>query len=174
MNHLPQKTMRVLAIDPSSGGFGFVVFEGPERLIDWGVKTARKETNARCVRLIADLLERYTPDAVVIEDLAGKRSRYGRRVKELLGTIARLAAQKEVECSRVSRVTVKELFTSFGSTTKHQIAVTITTQLPELVPWLPKRRKPWMSEDCRMGIFDATALALTFLSFDKDRRRTTC
>jgi hypothetical protein len=33
---------------------------------------------------------------------------------------------------------------------------------PELAPRLSRFRKPWMSEDYRMSIFDAVALALTF------------
>ena len=35
-------------------------------------------------------------------------------------------------------------------------------RFPELAPRLPRSRKPWMSEDYRMSIFDAVALALTF------------
>jgi hypothetical protein len=34
--------------------------------------------------------------------------------------------------------------------------------LPELAPYRPPRRKLWMSEDDRMAIFDAAALAATF------------
>ncbi len=114
----------------------------------------------------------YTPDVIVIEDLAEKGSRRGRRVKELLGRIVRLAAQREVESRFFSRTRIKETFAPAGATNKHQIATTIAAQLPELAPMLPKPRKPWMSEDCRMGIFDAAALALAFFSLDDDHERT--
>lgn len=33
----------------------------------------------------------------------------------------------------------------------------------------PNLRKPWMSEDWRMSIFDAAALALTLLTFEGDQ-----
>jgi len=172
MNNSFKETIRVLAISPTSGGFGFVIFEGPERLIDWGLKTARDETNARCVRLVADLLTHYVPDVLVIEDtnkmnLGWWRWRRGRRVTDLLTRIVRLAARRNIECRRVSRATPKTLVAPLEPMTKHQIANAITNLLPELAPSLPKPRKPWMSEDSRMSIFDAAALALSFLSGQK-------
>jgi len=48
------------------------------------------------------------------------------------------------------------------ATTKQEIAIAIAERFPELAPRLPRFRKPWMSEDYRMSIFDAVALALTF------------
>jgi hypothetical protein len=42
--------------------------------------------------------------------------------------------------------------------------------LPELTARLPRVRKPWMSEDERMSIFDAAAMALTY--FETRRRRS--
>ena len=45
---------------------------------------------------------------------------------------------------------------------KQEIAIAIAERFPELAPRLPRSRKPWMSEDYRMSIFDAVALALTF------------
>jgi len=35
---------------------------------------------------------------------------------------------------------------------------------------LPRFRKPWMSEDYRMSIFDAVALAIAFFQFQKEKR----
>jgi hypothetical protein len=34
--------------------------------------------------------------------------------------------------------------------------------IPAFERYVPPPRKPWKSEDARMGIFDAAALALTF------------
>lgn len=141
-----------------------MIFEWGERLIDWGLKTARHNTNAQCLKLIEESIERYTPDLIVIQDHVEKGSRRCRRVKVLLRKIERLATEKHIECRLISRMDVRELFTRSDATNKHQIATTIVTRLPELAPWLPRPRKPWMSEDSRMSIFAAAALALTFLS----------
>jgi hypothetical protein len=43
--------------------------------------------------------------------------------------------------------------------------VAIAKRFPELAPRLPRFRKPWMSEDYRMSIFDAVAMALTLFNF---------
>jgi len=45
---------------------------------------------------------------------------------------------------------------------KQLIAVAIGRRFPELAPHVPPYRKCWMSEDYRMSIFDAVALALTY------------
>jgi len=38
-------------------------------------------------------------------------------------------------------------------------------RFPELAPRLPRFRKPWMSEDYRMSIFDAVAFGLTSIKY---------
>src|SRR5207249_4491100 len=57
---------RVLAVDPTSRGFGFAVLEGPDRLLDWGLVHARTDKRARTLEAVADLLERYRPDVLVL------------------------------------------------------------------------------------------------------------
>jgi hypothetical protein len=49
-----------------------------------------------------------------------------------------------------------------SSPTKGGIAETIAKHIPAFDRFLPPRRKLWMSEDVRMGLFDAAALAFTF------------
>jgi hypothetical protein len=58
-------------------------------------------------------------------------------------------------------------------TTKHQIAVVIAGKFPELAPRLPPVRKPWMTEDARMAIFDAVALALAHYGRSRLERNST-
>jgi hypothetical protein len=43
MSRAYTKDIRVLAIDPSTRGFGFAILEGPNQLIDWGVKETRAD-----------------------------------------------------------------------------------------------------------------------------------
>jgi hypothetical protein len=65
---------------------------------------------------------------------------------------------------------VKQVFSESGASTKYEIAVAIAQRFPELAPRLPRFRKPWMSEDYRMSIFDAVALAIAFFQFQKEKR----
>ena len=153
---------RVLAIDPTTRGFGFAVFESQTTLIDWGVKSTRTEKQAKTLTKIRELIRHYQPQVLVFEDCAGRGSRRCRRIKCLLHSLRDLALRERLTCRRLSPAQVRRIFQVFGATTKHQIALAVAQQLPELAPNLPPYRKPWMSEDYRMAIFDATALALTY------------
>jgi Holliday junction resolvasome RuvABC endonuclease subunit len=162
MSRAYTKDIRVLAIDPSTRGFGFAVLEGLDQLIDWGVKETKKNKNAKSLELIEDLIDRYLPRVIVVEDYTGKGSRRSRRIQLLINDISKLAAQKKIRVRSFSRLKVKQGFSETGASNKHEIATAIANRFPELAPRLPRFRKPWMSEDYRMSIFDAVALALTF------------
>ena len=41
------------------------ILEGPNRLIDWGVKEMKANKNAKSLKLIADLIERYKPSRLL-------------------------------------------------------------------------------------------------------------
>src|SRR5436309_12815419 len=72
MAYILTNQLRVLAIDPSTKGIGFAVLEGPERLIDWGIKQAEGETDdakdAECAKIVAELIDRYRPRILALED----------------------------------------------------------------------------------------------------------
>src|SRR5215468_8987466 len=159
---------RVLAIDPSTRGFGFAILEGPNRLIDWGVKETKTDKRKRSLKLIADLIEQYQPSVLVVEDYTRKGSRRCRRVRELIKDISKLAVQRKIKVRNFSRLKVKQAFSESGTSNKYEIAIAIAKRFPELASRLPRFRKPWMSEDYRMSIFDAVALAITFF----EKRRT--
>jgi RNase H-fold protein (predicted Holliday junction resolvase) len=74
MNRTANREIRVLAIDPSTRGFGFAILEGPERLIDWGVKETTVDKNRRVLKLINDLIDEYQPNAIIVEDCSAKGS----------------------------------------------------------------------------------------------------
>src|ERR1044071_3437958 len=153
---------RVLSIDPSTRGFGFAVLEGPDRLIDWGVKETKADKKNKSLKLITNLIEKYQPGVIVVEDYAAKGSRRCGRVQELISDISKLARKRNIKLRSFSRLRVKQFFAEADATNKHEIAIAIVKRFPELQPRLPRFRKPWMSEDYRMSIFDAVGLALTF------------
>ena len=97
---------------------------------------------------------------VVVEDYSETGSRRCIRVRELIDDISQLAVKRKVKLRSFSRLKVKQTFAESGATTKYEIAVAITKRFPELAPRLPRFRKPWMSEDYRMSIFDAVGFGL--------------
>ena len=73
-----------------------------------------------------------------------------------------LAKRRGIPVRAYSRAKVVDFFEEFGAKTKQSIAETIAKHIPALSLYVPPPRKPWKSEDARMGIFEAAALAWTF------------
>ena len=65
---------------------------------------------------------------------------------------------------------MKQFFAEYSAETKFEIATTIGKQFPELAPRVPPFRKPWMSEDYRMSIFDAVAFATSYFSKSTEKQ----
>src|SRR5882672_2531225 len=111
MNSRTKTEQRVLAIDPISRGFGFAVFEGPERLIDWGVAHVRGEDRqAKCLKRVAGLVQRYEPGIVVVENWGKPGGRRRERARVLIQRIVCLASDRRVRTGKVSRREVLKLF----------------------------------------------------------------
>jgi hypothetical protein len=163
---------RVLAIDPTTKGFGFAVMEGPDELVDWGVRSAfSDDKNATTLELVSDLFERYRPEIIVLQDARSGKWRRCERVRDLLWDVSRLALQKKISTRLISHARMRAVFGDLGARTKHEIAAAIAKRLPELWPRQPRYRQPWMPEDYSMAIFDAAALAITFYSERKRRSK---
>jgi hypothetical protein len=65
-----------------------------------------------------------------------------------------------------SRQQVRRVFFADGQGTKHALAEILAKRFPEELGFrLPPKRRPWMSEDYRMDLFDAVALALMLRSY---------
>jgi hypothetical protein len=153
----------VLAVYPSTRGLSFVLFEGFLSPVDWGVHEARGlNKNAQCLKSISKLFIQHTPDVLVIQDMSATGTRRAWRIESLNRAICDLAEMYGTPVCAYSRVQVRECFARLGFTTKHDIAGTIAKHIPALDRYMPPVRKPWMSEDARMGLFDAAALAWTF------------
>jgi hypothetical protein len=149
---------RILAIDPFSRGVGFAVLEGPDELIDWGLKTTGNADNKKAVRRIKALIDRYQPDLLALENWESTGARRCRRVEILLNLIA-TGTWKGLRVRLVSRLQLHSIGPLPHVSTKFGRASLIAERFPELHPYLPPARKPWMSEDDRMSIFDAVAFA---------------
>ena len=73
----------------------------------------------------------------------------------------RLAATRKVRVKLFSREKMMQAFFGDRQGTNYELAEIFAKRFPdELGDRLPPKRKAWMSEDCRMDIFDAVALAL--------------
>jgi len=165
MKKFSERQPRVLAIDPFVEGVGFTLFDGPLILADWGLCNAKKDKNRVCATKVDELIARYEPDILVMEDCEGKGSRRGKRVRRLLHTIGNRAKEQGLETRRYSRGQMLECFAPFGLKTKFEIAKRFAVWFPDLELFLPKAtRNPWESEKPNMALFDAAALMVTYVN----------
>jgi hypothetical protein len=163
---------RILAIDPMHRGFGYVVFEGPERLIAWGVRHVQGAKNKGSIRAASDVISLYLPQILVLEDTSSKGCRKRKRVRDLIEALDQLGRSRGLSVRPIAQATVKKTFFSSDVRNKNEMARFIAARFPELKRCVPPERKPWMSEDSRTAIFDAAAFALAFFPPNSRRERT--
>lgn len=152
----------VLAIYLTTRGLAFTLFEGPFSPVDWGTTDMRGLLkNRKCRKAAQALLTRYRPDVLVLQDMSENGTRRTQRIRRLNAAIEGLGEDFGVPVASFSRAQVRTYFAAFGVTAKQGIAETIAKHIPVFERYVPRERKPWMSEDKRMALFDAAALALT-------------
>jgi hypothetical protein len=152
----------ILALCPTSRGFGFVVLEGRNRTIDWGAKDARGDKNRVVLAKARELMRWYRPHLLVLENTDAPHCRRTDRIRNLHRQLCELASEQNISISQFCRSEIRATFAHRKASTKFEIAHAISQELPDLEPWLPPPRKIWMSEDPRLSIFGAASLAITF------------
>ena len=150
---------RIVAIELMSPGFAFAVLEGPERLIDWGGREVQGDVSVFLDKL-GQLLDRYRPDALVLEEPAG--SRRGNRGREWLAWAEELASDRRLSIHAVGPEEFRWRVPLIRKN-RHAVATAVARQFPQLRPALPSQRKPWEAEPARIAVF--VAIARAFAAF---------
>jgi len=158
-----------LSIYLNTRGFAFVVFEGHLSPFDWGIREIRGPRKcSRCLPRITQIVDRYVPDVIVVQDTSEHGTQRARWITALNVSINVLAKDRAIPAFAYSRDQVRAAFERHGCSNKHRLAELIAKHIPAFERYVPPPRKPWMSEDRRMGLFDAAALGLVFFqSIDK-------
>ncbi len=151
----------VLAIHPTSRGFGWIVFETPLVPLDWGLASAAPSRPARLATRFERILKRYEPAVLVLEEFEGPSGRAD-RVQKVCREIIHLATFKGMDVSIFLRVEVQKTFGRPGTLGRHEIAQIIAEQIEVLSPRLLRKRKHYDGEQRGLALFDATAVALTY------------
>ena len=130
-------------------------------LVDWGVRSAEGDKNSQSLVKVKELIAHYQPDVMILQDTSTKPFRRFERIRTLNKRLITLAARRKVRVALFSYEQVRRVFFADGQGTKQALAEIVANKFPEeLGSRLPPKRLPWMSEDSRMDIFDAVALAL--------------
>ena len=155
---------RVLAIDLHPRRFGFVVLEGPDRLLDWGVRSCRRTNEPSDVLLskrLRPLLELWRPTILAVHINRHMRPRQGFHRKRLLQRVV-----AEAKNTHVSVRTVEAVKGPLSRITKYERAMISSRRFPVLADRLPPKRRPWDSEPYAMSIFEALILAQMYATRD--------
>ena len=161
--NMKRKSLRLLSIDLTAKGFGFALLDAKLGLLDWGFSAmSAADDNVFVMRLVARI-DRGRPTALVLENFAPIKGRENALRRRDL--VTGIATERHIGTAHVSRKIVQRVL---GASTKSEIARAIAGRFPELQSRIPPERKRWQTEDERMHIFDALALALVVMAPEDD------
>lgn len=153
----------VLSLFPNSRGIGYVLFEGPLSPFDWGVKEVRGPAkNRRLLAFLDELIDRTSPVILVLKDWTDDALKRMDRVAKLFESILLLAKRKLLKVVRYALKTIHKYFAYRNAFTKYEIALYIAKIIPAFSYQIPRKRKAWLNESARQGLYDAAALGLVF------------
>ena len=156
----------VLGVFPTSRGLGWVALTSPLHCHDYGLVEAAKDKNSVCLRRVDRLLEELRPEVLVLEAFDGRTPAPADRVARLCRAMIASANLLGVEVHVYGRPDIEQCFATAGARSRQEIAEAVARILPMLAYRLPIKRKPWKSDDRRMGLFNAAALALTHYHYE--------
>ena len=160
---------RILAIALRSRRFGFAVFEGPIRLLNWGMVFYPLNNGVQqkaASKRVASLLTLSVPSVVVVGQTRLLNVSDGSGVRPILRSIRREASSRLIPVCLMKKTEVGEVFRLVHAESKHEIASMLAQMFPELLCKLPPERKIWESEHPIMTMFDAVALGFAYWQQD--------
>lgn len=156
----------LLALEVRASRLGFAVFEGPTKLLDWGVRSFEKGNKTLTSSVsdrIATLLAFHRPFAVVMRGRVYDSISQRRAFAKIVSSIRAEAGRNSTKFIVLSARQVQACFAPKGQITKHEIAVILAKRFEELSWKLPQRRKSYQCEAPVMAVFDAAATGVAFL-----------
>jgi hypothetical protein len=148
--------VRVLGLASTTHGFAYALTEGPRRLVDWKTKGV-PVYGQKAVRVLDDLLIRSRPLFVAFDRGAARKKRNR-------GRSFGMAVKKACQARGIMILGITSQHTdslaSRPRPNKWDVADAIVKFFPDTATNLPPRRKPWQSEDDRIGLFMALAAAV--------------
>ena len=151
--------IRVLALDLHPRSFGYVVVEGPNRLLDWGVRSRRRKSHSPDVlarRRLRPLLDIWMPSVLLLHHPARKlrpNPGEGRVLKWIMAE----AKSRQIPVRLLKRKPGRDPRTR---ATKYENARRVAEHFPILGRNLPPKRRALESEDYRMSMFAAAAMTM--------------
>ncbi|MCA1530592.1 hypothetical protein [Bradyrhizobium yuanmingense] len=125
------RSLLVLSIYLNTRGFAFIVFEGRSSPYDWGIRETRgPRKGKKCLLRISQVIDRYAPDVLVIQDTSEQGTRRAGWISKLNGSIAGLAKDRAIPAFAYSRHQVRRAFECYGCPNKQGLAEVIAKHIP--------------------------------------------
>jgi hypothetical protein len=163
-NVKPDAGKRLLALEIRSRKIGFVVFDTPTRLLDWGTSSScshpTRDLHEVVTKIVRSLFHRYRPCAVVMRRPGSFSSKNRMRFRISAGAIKRESDRHGVQFRFLKTKPRKQFFVQLRCRTKHEVEQLISDLFEELSWNVPSKRKPWHSESYSTVMFDAAATGL--------------
>lgn len=151
----------ILAIDPGLRDLGHAVLRG-RRLVDSGVATFRFVSKLRrrpeALRAVRTWIDRYEPDALVIETTTGDLEPPFPELRRLERSLKGLAARRHLACATYPAQAARKTLLGNGWAGKRDVAVALAARYPTLGVYVRQNRQ-W-KEKYFQNMFDAVALAI--------------
>jgi hypothetical protein len=156
---------RILAIDLRPRRFGYAVFEGPRRLLDWGVSGYPPEDDGDLSvagKRLSALLKLTSPSIIVVKRERWDSANTNVGARSLAEAVYSESSARSIPIYLLGQDELASTFLNLECQTKYEIASVLTRIFPELSWKLPPKRQLWQSEHPRMTMFDAIALGLAY------------
>ena len=151
---------RVIAFDVRSRKFGYAVFEGPKRLLDFGLVGFTTPRTAK--QRLQSLLRHFQPHTIALCRTQNFR-RNRARTRPLVSAVHRAARSAGIPVASISDISLRKVFATWEVRNKDQRASLLAGFYPHLRPKLPPRRRTWQHEHWSMPVFDAVAVGIAYL-----------
>lgn len=151
----------VLAVHPTSSGFGWAVFDQSGELLEWSIASAKQGRKHQLADRFQKLLTRFAPSVLVLEAHEGERAD---RIVKLYRVFACAAADAGARGYTYDREAVAAALDIPARSSRYDVARTVAELLPELSHRIPRKQTGGRSEDPRQSLFAAAALALTYFT----------
>lgn len=155
---------RVLCLDLRSAMFGYVVFEGPRTLLDWGTRRYVRGEQSSLDARVSYLRSMFAPSVILVREPAQQCRTRRPLSTPAIHALTVFAKRAHIPMRLIGDSALRSHFSKGLEINKHDIARMVARRFPELSWRLPSKRKAWQSEPPRQLIFDAASLGVVFFA----------
>ncbi len=156
----------IIAMYPNCHGIGYVIYESLDEIIDFGIKPVERRSIEDFVVQADWLLDFCKPTVIILLDKVDD-NRKSKRIQKGIQNIINMVHQKGLPLHTYTPWHIEKTFTDFGIETKYERSKLLASWFKMLKGRIPIQRKAGDPEDYQMTLFDAFALMVAHLDYQK-------